>query len=125
MAAGEYLDSPVDIDISNLEYNDLITVLTTEAQGDPATLQEAMSHSDWPKWHEAMDKELATLECAHTWDSVPWPINKNVISSKWVFRIKCKADGTIEKYKVCLVAHGFTQIYGIDYSSTYSPVLLS
>jgi Reverse transcriptase (RNA-dependent DNA polymerase) len=69
-----------------------------------------------------MDREITTLERAGTWETVPRPQGMNIISSKWVFRIKRKADGTIEKYKARLVARGFTQIYGVDYYDTYSPV---
>jgi hypothetical protein len=50
------------------------------------------------------------------------PQNKNIVGSKWVFCIKHKADGSINKYKVHLVAQGFTQIYGVNYFNTYLPV---
>ena len=69
-----------------------------------------------------MDHELATLEKAGTWITVPHPAGKNIVGSKWVFRIKCKADGTIDKYKARLVTRVFTQIFGVDYFTTYSPV---
>jgi hypothetical protein len=69
-----------------------------------------------------MDREIATLEAAGMWTEVPRPSDKNVVGSKWVFRIKRKADGTIDRYKARLVARGFTQIYGVDYFTTYSPV---
>jgi hypothetical protein len=69
-----------------------------------------------------MDHKMKTLEDAGTWETVLCPTGRNIIGSKWVFRIKRKADGSIDKYKVCLVARGFTQIYGADYFETYSPV---
>ena len=95
------------------------TIINTE---DPRTLKKACMHSDWPKWQEAMNKEMDTLLKASTWDTVDRPPGKNIVSSKWVFWIKCKSDGSIEKYKAHLMAQGFTQIYGIDYLDTYSPV---
>jgi Reverse transcriptase (RNA-dependent DNA polymerase) len=52
---------------------------------------------------------------------VPRPQGKNVVDCKLVFKIKCKADSSILKYKAHLIAHGFTQIY-VDYYETYSPV---
>jgi transposase InsO family protein len=101
---------------------DLVVAAVEEIQDDPKTLQEAKSRSDWPLWKEAMDKELATLEKAGTWTTVDRPQGKNVVGSKWVYRIKRKADGSVDKYKARLVARGFTQIFGVDYYNTFSPV---
>ena len=45
------------------------------------------------------------------------------MGSKWVFCNKYKADSSIKKYKACLVAQEFTQVYGLDYFNTYLPVV--
>lgn len=104
------------------ECEDLFEAAITEFKDDPKTITQAHSRIDWPKWQEAMDKEIITLEKAGTWITVPRPIGKNIVSSKWVFCIKRKADGAIEKYKARLVARSFTQKFGIDYFDTFSPV---
>ena len=44
------------------------------------------------------------------------------ISSKWVYKFKTHANGSVEKYKACLVARGFSQQYELDYDETFSPV---
>jgi Reverse transcriptase (RNA-dependent DNA polymerase) len=101
----------------------LVTMAIQDPQDDPKTIQEAKLCSDWPLWKAAMDKELATLEKARTWDTVIRPEGKNIIGSKWGFHIKRKADGSVNKYKARLVACGFTQIFSIDYYNTFSPVV--
>jgi hypothetical protein len=75
-----------------------------DVDSDPKSLLEAHSCCDWLRWKEAMDCEIATLEKAGTWVTVPRPAGKNIVGSKWVFCIKHKADGTIDKYKAHLVA---------------------
>jgi hypothetical protein len=100
----------------------IIVAAIKEADGDPKTVSEARSHPDWPHWKEAMDREIKTLEVAGTWKMVPRPPGKNIVGSKWVFKLKRQADGSVDKYKAQLVARGFTQIYSVDYFDTFSLV---
>jgi len=121
--AGEDIDHAEQLDfVFCTEYDNLIAEAINDMDSDPTSLIEAQTCSDWPRWKEAMDREMATLEHAGTWQTVQRPHNKNVVGSKWVFCVKCKADGSVNKYKARLVARGFTQIYGVDYFDTYSPV---
>jgi hypothetical protein len=67
--------------------------------------------------------EIATLCSNRTWSLVPFHSSMNVVGSRWVYRIKHHVNGSIERYKARLVARGFTQHEGIDYSETFSPVI--
>lgn len=76
-----------------------------------------------PNWEDAMSNELAALDANKTWDIITLPKGKKPISCRWVYKIKHRSDGSIERYKARLVAKGFTQKQGIDFHETFSPMV--
>jgi histone deacetylase 1/2 len=87
---------------------------------EPVNLQAAL---DDPLWKAAMDEEFRALQINQTWKLVPPRVGTNVIDCRWVYKVKRKADGSVDRYKARLVAKGFKQRYGIDYEDTFSPVV--
>ncbi|KAH9649579.1 protein kinase domain-containing protein [Citrus sinensis] len=85
----------------------------------PRTVQDALAN---PKWREAICEELRALYKNRTCALADLPSGKKTVGCKWVFMVKHKADGSIERFKVGLVAKEYTQTYGIDYRKTFAPV---
>ncbi|XP_073300553.1 uncharacterized protein [Primulina huaijiensis] len=75
------------------------------------------------KWCAVMDEALAALERNHTWEVVDLPPQVKPIGCRWVYKIKLKSDVSVERFKTCLVAKGYTQKPGIDFHDTFSPTV--
>jgi len=90
------------------------------SSGEPQYLEEALNNKDWK---EAMDNEYMALMRNKTWHLVPPRKGINIIDCKLIYKVKRKADGSLDRYKARLVAKGFKQRYGIDYEDTFSSVV--
>jgi hypothetical protein len=97
-------------------YTTLICDLLEE---EPTYFEEAIQRKEWA---DAMTEEYQSIIKNEVWEIVPRPISKDVVLSRWLFKIKHAADASIEKYKARFVARGFSQREGIDYEETFSPV---
>ena len=69
-----------------------------------------------------MKDEISSMASNGVWDLVELPNGAKSIEYKWVFKLKKDSLGNIERYKVRLVAKGFTQSEGINYKGTFSPI---
>ena len=106
----------------------LIAMSSDPFAGDirlPATYQEAIKGIHAEYWKRALKTEIRSLRKHKVYklvDKRSLPKRANIISAKWVFKVKPNPDGTIERFKCRLCARGFLQKEGIDYLATFSPV---
>jgi hypothetical protein len=78
---------------------------------EPTCFEEAIQRKEWA---DAMTEEYQSIIKNDVWEIVPRPKNKDVVSSKWLYKIKHVVVGSIEKDKARFVARGFSQKEGID-----------
>ena len=69
-----------------------------------------------------MHEKIKALETNGTWELIELPLGKSIVRCKWIFNVKYKANGNIERYKARLVAKGFMQTYGVDYQETFAQI---
>lgn len=94
----------------------------TEDALEPKTYQQARTGSEKKQWENAMISEYDSLLANNTWQLCDLPAGRKAIDCKWVYKVKRNATGAIERYKARLVIKGYSQVKGIDYDETYSPV---
>ena len=87
---------------------------------EPKTVGDALNS---PEWLDAMKIEIDSLCDHNVWELVEPPKDRKLVGSKWVFKVKRKADGSVERCKARLVAQGCSQREGLDYDETFSPVV--
>lgn len=100
--------------------------ISTERFGEipiPNTYDEAMGSKFADKWREAMDREIRELLGRKTWESSRIPMGRKATRSRWVYTIKYKSDGTIERFKARFVVCGYSQIHGVDYEQSFSSTM--
>jgi hypothetical protein len=90
---------------------------------EPINMDEAFSGEHSTEWKQATDSEYNSLIENETWELVSLPEGKNVVGRKWVFKVKRDENGCVQRYKARLVAQGYTQAEGVDYSEVFSPVI--
>ena len=86
---------------------------------EPSSFEEVVQE---PTWVDAMVEEYDSIVRNSAWEIVPRPVGKSVVGSRWIYKVKQVADGSVEKYKARFVARGFSQIEGIEYEETVALV---
>ncbi|KAG8477106.1 hypothetical protein CXB51_030102 [Gossypium anomalum] len=87
---------------------------------EPCSVDEALAH---PQWKLAVQAEFNALLANNTWELVSLPPGRKAIGCKWLFKIKKKPDGSVDRRKARLVAKGCAQVPGCDFRETFSPVV--
>jgi len=112
---------PISLVLPNnsLDKNQLCLIASISSHNEPKLYEEAVKSA---KWRNAMKDEIEALNTNETWYIIDLPPGKKSIGCKWVYKLKFNADGKIERHKAHLVAKGYTQVEGVDYHETFSPV---
>ena len=120
--SGRVVRAPVYLALATEEdLCDEETVFVTLPQ-EPRNYREAVASEDADQWLAAMRDELQSHAENHTYEYVDPPRGVKLVDNMWIFKVKQKADGSMDKRKARLVARGFTQVKGVNYDETFAPV---
>ena len=86
---------------------------------EPSSFEETAQE---PTWVDAMVEEYDSIVRNNAWDIVPRLVGKLVVGSRWIYKVKQAANGSIENYKERFFSWGFSQIEGIDYEEAFAPI---
>jgi hypothetical protein len=107
---------------ADLLFNDYANNLTDD-EHDPASVCHTQRSKYWSKWLAAMHEELEALKAKGVYTEVSQlPPSRKAVKSKWVLHIKRNKDGQISRFKEQLIAKGFMQIFGQDFTFTFTPI---
>lgn len=107
------------VSYKNFSESHKVFLAAIDSNDEPKYFHQAIKDD---RWKEAMKKEIRALEENDTWVLEELPEGKRAIDSKWVYKVKHKPNGEVDKFKARLVAKGFTQMEGVDYHDTFAPV---
>ena len=99
----------------------LASKLQKEKASEPTHWGDIKGRSDAHLWHAAALEEFNALLESGTFEPVKLPPNRKAIGCRWVFRLKRKPDGSVDRYKARLVAKGFSQRPGLDFGQVFAP----
>ena len=105
---------------SPYSFNRYMDLMSKFIVTEPSSFEEAVQK---PIWVDAMVKEYDSIVKNNAWEVVPRPVKKSVIGSRWIYKEKKAANGSVEKYKAIFVAQGFSQVEGIDYEENFTSVV--
>ncbi|GJZ51089.1 ribonuclease H-like domain-containing protein [Tanacetum coccineum] len=105
---------------TNLNTSNYCFSINLNKSSEPTSYFKAVKN---PNWIEAMNNEIEALNRNNTWTVCDLPVGRKPVGSKWLWKIKYKSTGEIERYKARVVAKGFSQREGFDYSETFSLVV--
>jgi hypothetical protein len=117
-------DKPLFSAIDTITSTDaLLCSVRDDTALDPATISEARKSKYWTEWLTAIHGELVSLKVKGVYEEVKnLPPGRKAVQCKWVLHIKRDKVGDISRFKAHLVAKGFTQIPGQDFTFTFTPI---
>jgi hypothetical protein len=96
-----------------------MALMTQLIDAEPSTDEQAAQHG---VWQEVTMEEYASIMKNDVWEVVPRPKGKKVVGSKWIYKVKHAANGSVDKYKARFVAKGFSWRERVDYEEIFAPV---
>ncbi|KAH9134048.1 hypothetical protein AeRB84_020075, partial [Aphanomyces euteiches] len=101
----------------------ILVAFAVHSTGPPTTIQQAHSSPEREEWIKATHAEYDSLMEHETWTLCDLPPGRKPIGCRWLFTKKYSADGSLFRFKASLVAQGFVQVAGIDYTDIFAPVI--